>query len=245
MAQDRLAVILTTWHRLARLGNVLEDLSDQTFQDFDLYIWNNNPAVDKATFIDAKCDEYADRYPITTIHADQNYYGRGRMILARHLRLRHGYEYVHFVDDDQRLQPGTLTRVWDEKQPTTLLAQRVWKPCGPQIWPTASAMPGEYGMYGATTGATVDAKLFCHRQFWALWPRKFWQVDSLWASIMARALGWRILRSSLNLTLEGHNDGNALHKTGMYSALWKELADLYNGPQQGRYDVRLYEGRLP
>ncbi len=245
MAKQRLAVILTTWHRLYRLERTLEDMAAQTFRDFDLFVWNNNRSAEKAELIDTLCRKFSTDTPITTIHSYENMWGRGRQILARHLRLKHGYEYVHFVDDDQQLPEGTFMRLWDEKQPTTILAQKAWKVSGPQVWPTQDCLPGEYGFYGATTGALVDTSLFTHRQYWALWSQKYWQVDSLWMSIMARALGWRILKSSLSLFHEGQDDGNALSKTSSYQALWRELATLFNGPQAGRYNASLYEGPLP
>ena len=246
MKKDRLAVILTTWRRLYRTEPTLEGLARQTFNKFDLYVWNNNRDPGKPEVVDEACTKFADQFPIQTVHAYDNFRGRGRQILARHLRIKHGYQYVCFLDDDLILPPGMLTRLWDERQPTTVLAQRVWKASSPAIWPKQEAKPGEMGFYGMAAGAIIDTELFAYDQYWSLWPERFWPLDDLWMSAMARAMGFSIVKSSMKLRAAGcSNDQNAVSKDGRIKQLWDEFAGLYNAPQGGRYGRKLYEGPLP
>lgn len=243
---DRLAVILTTWHRLYRLEPTLQALADQSFKNFDLFIWNNNRDPGKPELVDSVCQKFADKLSITTIHSYDNFKGRGRQILARRLRLKHGYEYVCFLDDDLEIPPGALTRLWDEKQPTTIVSTRVWKPGSPAIWPKEEAQPGEYGFYATISGSILSTELFAYDQYWSLWPQRYWSLDDCWMCAMARALSWKIVKSSLRPM--GHacsNDVNAQSHNPTQKKLWNEFAGLYNAPQGGRYGVDLFEGPLP
>lgn len=246
MKKDRLAVILTTWRRLFRLSESLEQLANQPFEKFDLFIWNNNRDPGKPERVDEACLAVADRLPLTTIHSCENLVGRGRMILARQLRLKHGYQYVTFLDDDVKIPKGMLTRLWDEKQPNTFVSQRVWKPSSPAIWPRDDALPGEEGFYGMASGSIVDTEIFAYDQYWALWPKRFWSLDDVWLSTMCRAMGWPIVKSSMAPICNGSsNDNNSLSHNATQKQLWNEFSSLFVAPLPGRYGQKLYEGPLP
>lgn len=246
MSAGRLAVIMTTWRRLHRLPSTLSSLLPQTFQNFDLFIWNNNREPGMVEQVDTICQQYSDHLPITTIHSTENMLCRGRQILARRLALKYGYKYVVFLDDDLQIVPGLLERLWDEKQPTTIVSPTVWKASSPLIWPKLNAKPGEYGFYGESCGAIIDISLFAHDQYWSLWPQRFWIVDDMWMSTMAMALGWRIVKTSFALMYDQcATDENARSDNQQYKLVWREFAGLYCVSQPGRLGVTLYAGELP
>ncbi len=246
MPANRLAVIATTWRRLQRLAPTIEGLLNQTFKDYDLFVWNNNREPGQPEIVNAACCQYLDRLPITTIHAYENMGCRGRQFLARRLGLKFGYRYVVFLDDDLRLMPGMLGRLWEEKQPTTIVSPNVWKASSSLIWPKEDARPGEYGFYGQSCGAIIDTSLFANNQYWSMWPKRYWPVDDLWMCMMASALGWRIIKSSFSLIQDPcASDANARADDPHFKTLWKEFAGLHYSPQPGRFGMKVYEGILP
>ena len=41
----RVGIIMCTWKRPERLDNTLNSLCNQTYKDFNFYIWNNNISI--------------------------------------------------------------------------------------------------------------------------------------------------------------------------------------------------------
>jgi len=246
MAKPRLAVILTSWRRIYRLPDILTNLAEQTHADFDLYIWNNNHDPGKPDKVDAVCLPFENDLRITTIHSRQNLIGRGRMILSRHLRLKHGTEWVIFFDDDQVIPPITVERLWDERQPQSVVSAWVWKRVGEPVAPRIDCTPGEFGFHGGAASSITDTALYGYDQYWRMWPRKFWRISDPWRSFMIHSLGWHIIKSSLCLHMsDASADANALTGSPETRALWGEFSNLFFAPQPGRHESPLYTGPLP
>ena len=246
MSTPRLAVILTSWRRIYRLPDILKDLAEQSHTEFDLYIWNNNHDPGKPDKVDAACKPFENDLRITTIHSRQNLIGRGRMILSRHLRLKHGTQWVVFFDDDQKLPKHTVERLWDEKQPRTCVSAWAWKHSGPAIWPKVDCTPGEFGFHCGSASSITDTELFGYDQYWRMWPKKFWRIGDPWRSFMIQSLGWQIVKSSLPLHMsDASDDQNALTGSPETRVLWDEFSKLFFTPQAGRHGSPLYTGPLP
>jgi len=236
---QRLVVILTV-KSAQDLQESLDRLAAQTLHDFDVFVWNNHR--DQVEAVDDTCMRIADHLPVITVHSYEDFYGRGSQVLARRLRLRHGYRYVVFLDTGVPFSQRLLTRLWDERQPNTIVAARVWRSDGVRIFPHIDAEPGEHGFYANPCGAIVDLGLFTYTQYWSLWPQRYWPLHDAWMSVMAQALSWTIVKSSLAIRLPRTDEHDEDPKI---RALWGEFNASFVVPQGGRYGEPLYAGPLP
>lgn len=110
----KVAVCTCVYNRNAYFREYLWSLSNQTFKDFTLYVWDDGSEEDTKSAI----DEYKDKIdiivkyakPIHVIGTVKNY--------VVNLALKDNPEYVQMTDCDDLLEPNMLERMVEEMENT-------------------------------------------------------------------------------------------------------------------------------
>lgn len=189
--RDRIPVIMCAWKRIHRLRRTLDMLAEQDVPAA-LYVWNNNRRQD------VELDSVLARSPIPaqSIHSSRNVGGFGRFYLARDLAQTH--DAVLFVDDDQDFPPSMVTDQLASFGPKSLAGwwAFTYRP-GARSYADRErvATPFAPADYVGTGGMIADATIFTDEVLFGC-PRRYWFVEDLWLSYVARhAHGWQLRRS--------------------------------------------------
>lgn len=216
----------------SRLGVTLRQLVKQLFSDCGVFIWNNRKEESRS--VDAICSRAATKkHPIHTVHSQHDIGGRGRQLLARYLRLKHGYRYALFVPGNQLPPLGLIPQLWGERQACSIVSTFVSQYTG-DSWPGRVVNAAATGNFCSLDYAIADTELFAYDQYWALWPEKYWGCDDIWCGTMANALSVRLVQANWRMSYKRAK-----------TKLDDELLQLMYSPQQGRHGKPLYIDSLP
>ena len=176
---DKIAIIMCTWQRTDKLKHTLNMLKNQTYKNFDLYIWNNN--IKKAHEVEKATKEFK-AFNVTVHNSRNNVGGVGRFLYAKKLHPK--YPYVLFIDDDQQLGASFVEEMNSYKQKKTVVSWWGWKIKDSYFSRTRVQNLGAVD-YCGTGGMILDSSLFKHANVYNI-PQKFAFVEDLWLSYVAK-----------------------------------------------------------
>ena len=248
-----LPVIMCTWKRVDGFNNVVKQLNSQTFKNFKLFVWNNNPSLEndfKRALSYAKFD-----YELYT--SPKNIGGFGRFYYAKQIRRNPGLmDYCVFIDDDQTFDSNLLATFISEAKSNTILSQWGWEFTQLNYYGEESRrqrLPGETLHYAGTGGMIADMRVFESEGLFDC-PTQYWFVEDLWLSFYANhILGFNLVKSSA--VMKNGDDQHSLYKivkdlkTPMLIDLvekykWHILDELYLMNQSIELDDRLNRSKL-
>jgi len=205
---DVLPIIMCTWKRIDGFNKVLNQLKNQLFKQYKLFIWNNNTELINE-FVNI-LDKSGLDYEI--INSDENIGGFGRFYYAAKIRRRPGLlNHCVFIDDDQKFKNDTLTTFYNEIENKTIKSQFGWKFKGLDYYVDRDYVnPGMEIHYCGTGGMLADMSVFEDDELFNC-PREYWFVEDLWLSYYSTKLrGYKCYKSKV--IMENGDDIYSLYK---------------------------------
>jgi hypothetical protein len=190
-------VIMCVWKRVDNLTNTINMLNNQTFKDFDFYIWNNN---NDNNIIDCLYD-YKNKYTIINdiYNSHENVGGLGRFIYAKKLSDR--YSKIIFIDDDQIFSDDLIFEMVNKFQEKTIISWWSWKINTLDYFNRYRVSNLKEADYCGTGGMIVDSKVFKEDIVFEI-PEKYKFIEDLWLSFIAKnVLNYKLLGYNFNINI--------------------------------------------
>lgn len=192
-----LPVIMCTWKRVQGFERVVENLNNQTIDNFKLFIWNNNPEITDSI---VSILEKNATFDSEVFESSENIGGFGRFYFANSLYGNPGIEeFCVFIDDDQTFDPDTLEKFAKEARPKTILSQWSWKFNSTRYFGRENRVLVDIHQevhHCGTGGMVADMSIFMEKELYEC-PKKYWFIEDLWLSYFSsHKKGYKLLRSS-------------------------------------------------
>lgn len=203
-----LPVIMCVWKRIDGFRNIINQLNSQTFKNFKLFIWNNNP--DLIYEFESILMDVNFNYEM--YNSDKNIGGFGRFYFASKIRRRPNLiDHCVFIDDDQTFGDEALQVLYDEREDYTIKSQWGWKFSGCDYYrDRVLAKPGEEIHYAGTGGMIVDMRVFEDERLFDC-PQDYWFVEDLWLSYFANKFhNYSLIKSAVKI--KNGDDTHSLYK---------------------------------
>lgn len=211
----RVAIGLMTWQRVLDLRETLDDLSNQTFKDFTLYISNGN--LKKIDKIEQIIDRFGANLNIVLSHDGNEMKTFRRLFLGKKMA-EDGAEIILFIDDDVEYSPRYVARAIKEYEPNTYKSAFAWSfyDNGSDYYKKRiRRWDNENPIHYCGTGvAMIDPSIFFSNGLFDA-PDEAMGIEDLWLSYYAnQILGWELkyLKVSSHCAIKG-DDRVALYKT--------------------------------
>jgi hypothetical protein len=212
-----LPVVMCLWNRPQRVDAMLESFARQaTKRGLRIILWNNAPQ--DAEYYRERVQTFHRSGALASIELISNPInigGMARFVVARMLWEQGHRGPILMVDDDQNLSETFVEDSLDGYEPHTINAWWAFRNHGSH-WNRSELEPGDTADYGGTGGAAVDLAIVQDRTFFKI-PVRYFMLEDQWMSHYAHAHGWRIRKSSAQITA-------VLEETNQYHAL-RELKD--------------------
>jgi len=191
---DILPIVMCVWKRIEGFDIVVNQFNNQTFKNFKLFVWNNNPEYRKEF---EKILSTAN-FEWEIYHSEENIGGFGRFYMGSRIRRTPGLSnYMVFVDDDQRWGPNLLQTFWEEREPKSIKAQFGWRFDGDDYYRNRVLVkPGESLHYAGTGGMILDSSVLEDAELYNQCIEDYWWVEDLWLSYWASTKhGYKLIKS--------------------------------------------------
>jgi hypothetical protein len=213
------AIIMCTWKRIERFSKTLDLLVEQRNQNFEFFVYNNNPEI--KIEIDSACDRYNDRLRITVRHSDKNVGGFGRFIIAKDLI--GVYDKAIFIDDDQVFSRIMIDRFLQEYEPNAIKSRWAFRFINNNYSQRYQMLDSnEIVHYCGTGGMIVPIDVFKCEELYKI-PEEFLFVEDLWLCFIANHYLNYNLKSIRSDFIEQISDGKDQSTIGFLSVKIKLL----------------------
>ena len=205
---DKLPIIMCVWKRLSGFEMIIKQLNNQKFNNFKLFVWNNNVDLQKEFEQIIKKSKF--EYEI--YHSNENIGGFGRFFYARKIRRRPGLlDYCIFIDDDQRFGKNLIETFYKEKEKNTIKSQWGWQFTGLNYYSDRKQVKIKENIHYAGTGGMIaDMKVFEDEGLFDC-KKEYWFVEDLWLSFYANKYhNYKLIKSSADM-ING-DDEHSLYK---------------------------------
>ena len=193
------AVIFCNWKRSYRLNILMNDLMSQSYDDFDIFIWNNN--YSDMSNIDDMIKKYDKK--ISVINSIDNIGGIGRFYYAR--KIANTYKKIIFIDDDQKLGEDVLEKMLKLHKDRSILSWWGWL-VGDSYFNRSRVTNFTNVNYCGTGGMIIDSDIFKTIDL-TLIPEKYKFIEDLWLSFVAKYdYGYDLYGGDFDIKIL--NDGN-------------------------------------
>lgn len=223
-----LPVIMCTWKREEGFLKVIQHLNNQNFQNFHLFVWNNNQ--EKKDQFQTILEKNA-KFSSSIIHSKENIGGFGRFFLARHLlNMENRMDFCVFIDDDQAFDEDSLDIFLSEANKKEISSQWAWKIKTLNYYGAANRIKvhgGELVDYCGTGGMVCDMDIFEQEELFKC-PEKYWFIEDLWLSFFSNHYhGYKLKKSSAKFK-NGSDEHNLFDKIKhLKSPMLKDLVENY------------------
>lgn len=212
-----IAVCIATYQRPYRIGGMLNQLREQTYQDFNVYIWNNSGHeinYDGIFVHNAKENGgSADRFKLVPLTTE---------------------DVIVFLDDDEEIEPNFLEYNLEQYEKYGGICgwfSKRWK--SEDYWDPVQFLPeGEEADYVGTGGMILGRSIFDDPVLQDI-PEPYTKVEDLFLSALARKKGITLhsVNKLCNILDDKKDQGYSLvqYKRDAFTALrksgWKLLKD--------------------
>ncbi|MHA1830037.1 MAG: glycosyltransferase family 2 protein [Candidatus Helarchaeota archaeon] len=200
--KPKIALIMCVWHRFKNLKNTLILLNHQTYKNFDVYLWNNNPNIKKD--VNTLIKSYNNTY---VLHSNRDEGGFGRFLCAK--KLVNDYQYFIFIDDDQVFDSYLIETFLSMSKPKSIYSWWSWRfdPNHLDYWNRKRVGHGEWAHYCGTGGMIIDHNIFRYDRLFKI-PKRYYFIEDLWLSYIANHdLNYELYGISVNIDiLMDHKD---------------------------------------
>lgn len=212
---NKVAVVLLTWQRIPRLSRMLQSLSEQTRQDFDIYISNGN--IRQRSMVDRIAREFNEELDIWVRHDGNEYKAFRRLFVGRDLA-EQGYKTILFLDDDVQIPKDYLDLCINQYQPKTYQSGFAWNLTGRNYYKERERIwkKGKRIKYCGTGISMVDARLFLEKGLIEDAPAGALKIEDLWMSFyvdhVLKNKKWKLKYMHVPNTIVGGGDKFALYR---------------------------------
>jgi hypothetical protein len=228
LSEKILPVIMCTWKREDGFLRVVQQLNNQNFKNFHLFVWNNNQ--EKSESFQKILSENAN-FSCSIIHSKENIGGFGRFFLAKHLLDRENrLDFCVFIDDDQTFEADSLDIFLKESSKKQISSQWAWKIKTLNYYGAANRINvsgGDSVDYCGTGGMVCDMDIFREDELFKC-PEKYWFIEDLWLSFFANHYhGYELKKSSAKFK-NGSDEHNLFDQIKhLKSPMLKDLVENY------------------
>lgn len=212
----RLVVIVLAWKRIEGIKNIIIQLANQSYKNFDIHISNGNEDRDAIAQLENIVDlqRNLNKSNIFLSHDGNQYSCFRRFKIARDYA-RSGYTTVMFLDDDIKI-PNTYVETFiNEYEPNTYHSAYTWRfnNGGKNYWDRRRVENNATKInYGGAGVSMTDAKIFLDDGLMSP-PEEGYFIDDLWMSYYVdHVLGWKIKNVNIPQIRIGGSDDFALYK---------------------------------
>lgn len=192
----RFAVIMAQWKRQSSFRNTVSNLNNQTFKNFDLFLWNNNK--NNYHYLTEYSKESVG-YKTHIHNSNTNMFGFGRFLMAKNLINNkidgfcgEDYEYAVFFDDDQMLEPNFLEYLSVNAGKKKYAGQHAFKIKNNRYGDRDRCSCGENADYVGTGGSIIDISFFKDDEFFVTYLQDedvFW-LEDIALTLFCKKIGW-------------------------------------------------------
>ena len=195
-----IAIVMCTWKRVSRLKETLNLLSNQTYKNIKLHIWNNNFSEKE------NIENIIKSYPklnIEVVNSENNVGGIGRFLYAK--KIANEFSKIIFIDDDQIFNNNFIEDFNNMYQPKSIISWFGWKMHGSYYNRTRINNLTECD-YCGTGGMLIDSSIFLDERLYDI-PKEYIFIEDLWLSYFAKyEHSYKLI--GCNIYLQIINDGN-------------------------------------
>jgi hypothetical protein len=190
-------IIMCVWERVDKLNNTISMLNNQTFKNFDFYIWNNNNNDDVINYLTIIKNEYNIINGV--YNSSENVGGLGRFIYAKELSGK--YSKIIFIDDDQIFGDDLISKMVSLFCEKTIISWWSWKINTLDYFNRNRVLDLKEADYCGTGGMIVDSKIFKEKVIFEI-PNKYKFIEDLWLSFIAKnVLNYKLLGYDFNIKI--------------------------------------------
>lgn len=193
---EKVIIIMCIWKRVNNLDKILTCLSNQTYKNFKLVIWDNSEQKKEVENIISKY-----KLDIDIIKSEKNIGGIGRFYAAK--KYQNEYKTVIFFDDDQFPQENFVEIMVKNYEPHTIKSRHCYKIVSKtDYWNRRKIMPNNTNInYCGTCGMVLDSEIFKFDDLFNF-PEEYLFIEDLWISFYAQhKLRWKLQSIDVPLTL--------------------------------------------
>ncbi|ARF08663.1 glycosyltransferases group 1 [Catovirus CTV1] len=194
-------VIMCVWNRIDNLEKQLENLNCQKYNNFHLYIWNNN--YNSSEKLNNILNNNSNKFNVSWCHSKENIGGFARFVLVKYLLSTKEFPFVIFIDDDQILSDNIFSQLIQKRKLKHSLhwSGRKFNE-NSDYWNSWSNIfsqnKKQYNVldYGGTGTMITDTQIFTDESFYYL-NKRFVFVEDLWYSYYATKIhNYKLLNCS-------------------------------------------------
>jgi glycosyltransferase involved in cell wall biosynthesis len=211
----RITVVLLTWQRLGNLKQTLHSLSNQTFQNFEVYISNAN--LKYRDVVEKNAKRYSEDMKIRVSHDGNDVFAFRRIHVGKKLA-QEGTDILLFIDDDVAFDEKYIETFLRYYEPKSYKSGFAWNfqnngadyySKRTRVFDTSSVVH-----YCGTGFSILDSSIFLDDDLENSAPEAAIKIEDLWLSYYAQHVkGWKLGYVPVNnVTLLGA-DQVALYKT--------------------------------
>ena len=234
----KIAVIFCTWKRVYRLESTLNDLKNQTYDNFDIFIWNNN----KLEISNIENIIKTQNKQINVHHSENNIGGIGRFVYAK--EISNNYDAIIFIDDDQSIGNDVIQIMVNNYEKNTIVSWWGWK-IKNNYWDRDRVFDFSEVDYCGTGGMFLSSELFNKIDLEKI-PDKYKFIEDLWISFVAKyEHGYKLIGGNFNISINKDGNDQYTDLKPLKSEFYDELNLKYKGddykicfliPSYNRYD---------
>lgn len=170
--KDKITVFLTAYRRMDNVEVLLQSLSRQTFNDFDIILINNN--ISERIRINEMAWENDNQMNIIVVHMDYNAGTVPRYLEAR----QRDCDFAIFLDDDIILRKESIETFVDNRQKGKAVSCLGYN-FGSSLSEKKKVYSGKAKAIG--TGMMIfDAEMIRRNDFITEWKPQFYVCDDMW-----------------------------------------------------------------
>jgi glycosyltransferase involved in cell wall biosynthesis len=226
----RITVVLLSWQRIGNLKRTLQSLSEQTFNNFEVFISNGNLRGAKNVNDYAKL--FSDRLKIRVSHDGNEMFAFRRFSVGKRLATE-GTDIILFIDDDVVFGEDYLENCLRYYEPKSYKSGFAWSfQNGGKDYYGQRTRILDYDSkvhYCGTGVSIIDASIFLDEGLIKKAPPESYKIEDLWLSYYAQHIKkWKLGYIEMKNVTIGGADSVALYK--------KIITDKKNGQSIDKAD---------
>ena len=211
----KVTVVLLTWRRMGALKQTLAQLSNQTFENFDVYISNGN--LSHKNNVESYAKLFKDKLNIRVGHEGNDLMAFRRFTVGKQLA-QEGTDIVLFIDDDisfDHQYVETCLRYYEPKSYKSGFAWHFFDNGSDYYGKRKRVFDTKSVLHYCGTGISIiDAKIFLDNKLISQAPPEALAIEDLWLSYYVQHVKkWKLGYIPMSNVQIGGADGVALYKS--------------------------------
>jgi glycosyltransferase involved in cell wall biosynthesis len=210
----RVTVVLLTWQRIGNLKRTLQALSNQTFNNFEVFVSNANLKATKN--VDDYTKLFSDRLKIRVGHDGNDIFAFRRFTVGKRLA-EEGTDIILFIDDDISFDDDYVENCLRYYEPQSYKSGFAWsfQNNGRDYYGERTRV-FDYNSkihYCGTGISIIDASIFLEDGLIKKAPPEAYQIEDLWLSYYVQQVKkWKLGYIEMKNASIGGQDSVALYK---------------------------------